>query len=87
MLTQEDEVDIHALRRRGWSISAIARHVGLDRKTVRVYLDGKRRAGVRAPAGEDSFARYAAYCTARLVELVSVAMMPPPTRIRVHFGR
>ena len=68
MLTQEDDVDIHALRRRGWSISAIARHVGKDRRTVRAYLDGKRRVGVRAPAGADTFAAYAAYCTARLAE-------------------
>ncbi len=68
MLTQEDDVDIHALRRRGWSISAIARHVGRDRKTVRAYLDGKRQVGQRAPAGGDAFAPFAAYCTARLVE-------------------
>ena len=68
MLTQEDDVDIHALRKRGWSISAIARHVGRDRKTVKAYLDGNRRVGVRVPAGDDSFGRYAAYCTARLVE-------------------
>ena len=68
MLTQEDDVDIHALRRRGWSISAIARHVGKDRRTVRAYLDGKRQVGVRAPAGADTFAAYAAYCTARLAE-------------------
>jgi len=61
-------VDIHALRRRGWSISAIARHVGKDRRTVRAYLDGKRQVGVRAPAGADTFAAYAAYCTARLAE-------------------
>ena len=68
MLTQEDDIDIHALRRRGWSISAIARHVGRDRKTVKAYLDGERQVGVRAPAGEDAFAKYAAYCTARLKE-------------------
>jgi transposase len=68
MLTQEDDVDIHALRKRGWSISAIARHVGKDRRTVRAYLDGKRQVGVRAPAGDDAFARYLTYCTARLVE-------------------
>ena len=68
MLTQEDDVDIHALRKRGWSISAIARHVGKDRRTVRVYLDGKRQVGVRAPAGDDPFARYLTYCTARLRE-------------------
>ena len=68
MLTQEDDVDIHALRKRGWSISAIARHVGRDRKTVRAYLTGKRQVGKRAPAGQDSFARFAEYCSARLVE-------------------
>ena len=68
MLTQEDDVDIHALRKRGWSISAIARHVGRDRKTVRAYLEGKRQVGQRAPAGQDSFARFAEYCAARLTE-------------------
>lgn len=38
MLTWEDDVEVHALAARGWSISAIARHTGLDRKTVR-YAD------------------------------------------------
>lgn len=33
---------MHALRNRGWSISAIARHTGRDRKTVRRYLRGGR---------------------------------------------
>ncbi|NNG34433.1 Mu transposase domain-containing protein [Nakamurella aerolata] len=68
MLTQEDDVDIHALRRRGWSISAIARHVGRDRKTVRAYLNGVRQVGQRAPAGEDAFARFVDYVAARLAE-------------------
>ena len=40
MLTEEDDVEIHALARRGWSVSAIARHTGRDRKTVRRYLNG-----------------------------------------------
>ena len=47
MITREDDVDIHALRRQGWTISAIARHVGRDRKTIRAYLDGQREPGVR----------------------------------------
>ena len=68
MLTQEDDIDIHALRRRGWSISAIARHVGRDRKTVRSYLEGKRQVGVRAPAGGDAFGPFVPYCAARLTE-------------------
>ena len=38
MLTQEDDVEIHALAKRGWTVSAIARHTGRDRKTVRKYL-------------------------------------------------
>jgi transposase len=51
MLTQEDDVEIHALARRGWSVSAIARHTGRDRKTVRgicrvVVLDGRRSRAV-----------------------------------------
>ena len=29
MLTQEDDVDAHALRKRGWTISAIARHLAM----------------------------------------------------------
>ena len=35
MLTQEEDVEIHALRKQGWTISAIARHTGRDRKTIR----------------------------------------------------
>jgi transposase len=68
MLTQEDDVDAHALRKRGWSISAIARHLGHDRKTIRRYLNDERVAGVRAPAGEDWFVVFVDYCRARLVE-------------------
>jgi transposase len=48
MLTREDDVEVHALARRGWSISAIARHTGRDRKTVRRYLRGEGAS--RAPA-------------------------------------
>jgi len=68
MLTQEDDVDAHALRKRGWSISAIARHLGHDRGTIADYLSGRRTAGVRAPAGPDRFAGFVDYCRARLVE-------------------
>jgi transposase len=42
MLSREDVVEIVALHRRGWSISAIARHTGRDRKTVRAWLRGER---------------------------------------------
>lgn len=40
MLTQEDVVEVSALAKRGWSIAAISRHTGRDRKTVRRHLAG-----------------------------------------------
>ncbi len=66
MLTQEEDVEASALFKQGWTISAIARHLGRDRKTVRAYVTGPRRAGERAPAGVDVFARFEAYVRARL---------------------
>lgn len=68
MLTWEDDVEVHALRRRGWSISAIARHTGFDRKTVRKYLAGDGRPGVRSRSGPDPFEPFVDYVTARLTE-------------------
>ena len=35
VLTQEEDVEASALHKQGWSISAIARHLGRDRKTIR----------------------------------------------------
>ena len=67
MITREDDVDIHALRRQGWTITAIAHHVGRDRKTVRDYLNGKREPGVRRRA-TDPFVPFVEYVTARLTE-------------------
>jgi len=68
MLTWEDDVEVHALRKRGWSISAIARHTGFDRKTVRKYLAGDGKPGVRARPGPDPFEPFVDYVSARLVE-------------------
>lgn len=42
MLTWENDVEATALRNQGWTISAIARHLGHDRKTIQDYPDGKR---------------------------------------------
>src|SRR5688572_27501810 len=67
MLTWEDDVEVHALRKQGWTISAIARHLGRDRKTVRAYLNGQRAPGVRQ-RGEDPFEAFVAYVAARLTE-------------------
>ena len=54
MITQGEDVEIHALHKQGWSIAAIARHVGRDRKTVRAYLNGDRQVGVRAKREGDA---------------------------------
>ena len=65
MLTREDDIDAHALHKRGWKIAAIARHLGRDRKTIRAYLRGERTPGQRARAAPDPFEPYVAYCAAR----------------------
>jgi transposase len=58
MLTEEDDVEIHALARRGWSVSAIARHTGRDRKTVRKYLAGSGPLRGPAPSCLEPFRDY-----------------------------
>jgi transposase len=68
MLTPEEDVEITSLRKRGWSISAIARHVGHDRKTVRSYLSGEREPGVRERAEADPFDRFEPYVRQRLAD-------------------
>jgi transposase len=65
MLTEEDDVEIHALARRGWSVSAIARHTGRDRKTIRKYLAGPKPS--RGP-GESCLEPFRGYLAARLAE-------------------
>jgi len=61
-------VDVHVLARQGWTVSAIARHLGHDRKTIRGYLSGDRSAGARAAAGEDSLSPFVGYLRQRLVD-------------------
>jgi len=62
MLTQEDDVEIHALARRGWSVSAIARHTGRDRKTIARYLAGE---GSKRDPAPSCLEPYRAYLEAR----------------------
>ena len=47
MFSVGEDVEADALFKRGWTVSAIARHLGRDRKTVRSYLSG--RTGTRRP--------------------------------------
>jgi transposase len=66
LLSREDVVEIVALRRRGWSVSAIARHTGRDRKTIRAWLAaGGQRRRPRAPSVLET---YRAYVERRLVD-------------------
>src|SRR3954467_5000708 len=65
MLTQEDDVEIHALAARGWSVSAIARHTGRDRKTVRKYLSSERPRREPPPSCLEP---YLEYTTARFAD-------------------
>jgi len=60
MLTQEDDVEIHALWTRGWSVSAISRHTGRDRKTVRRYLQVPGPARAVAPSCLEPYRAYIA---------------------------
>ncbi|OAK54035.1 Mu transposase domain-containing protein [Rhodococcoides kyotonense] len=68
MLTREEDVEIHALHKRGWKIADIARHTGRDRKTIRSYLNGTTTPGVRKRSTPDPFEVFLAYVTARLID-------------------
>ncbi|MCD2191101.1 Mu transposase domain-containing protein [Actinomycetospora soli] len=61
-------MEVHALRERGWSISAIARHVGHDRKTVRAYLEGRRVPEQRVRREPTVAEPFLEYCRLRLAE-------------------
>src|SRR5579875_976171 len=68
MLSGREEMEATALRKRGWSISAIARHLGRDRKTVRAYLSGERSVGGRRRSAPDAFEAFIPYLTARFAD-------------------
>ena len=64
-------MEVQALASRGWSVSAIARHLDRDRKTVRAYMRGERQAGARAGAAPDPLAPFEGYIRARRVTSVA----------------
>ncbi|MDP8910306.1 MAG: hypothetical protein M3N47_14600 [Chloroflexota bacterium] len=68
MLTEEDDVEIHALAARGWKVSQIARHTGRDRKTVAKYLKGEGGGQHRAPAASSCLEPFRGYIEARFVD-------------------
>ena len=66
MIPQAAEQAI-ALADQGWNVSAIARHLGHDRKTIRIYLNGRREPGQpRAGTTDALFAPFAGYAARRL---------------------
>ena len=68
MFSRSEDVEADALKKRGWSISAIARHLERDRKTVRSHLNGERVAGVRRSSAPDPLAPFVRYVSARFVD-------------------
>jgi transposase len=68
MFSVGEDVEADALFKRGWTVSAIARHLGRDRKTVRSYLLGERTPGVRRSSQPDPLDEYRAYVRARFAD-------------------
>lgn len=81
MLTRGD-VDIRAVVKRGWSISAVARHIGRHRKTVKAHLDGKRHGGVRAQSVTGQAA--GVLCRQHQVQPASGERCPKPASMRTQ---
>lgn len=64
-------MQVSAMRGRGWSITAISKHLGRDRKTVRSYLEREERGELyqRAkPNKPDLFEPYLGYLKSRFSE-------------------
>ena len=68
MLTQEDDVEIHALHARGWSLSAISRHTGRDRKTVAKYVKAGPAGGPRRERAASCLEPFRGYIAARFAD-------------------
>ncbi len=68
MFTGNEDMEATALREQGWSISAIARHLGRNRETIRDHLNGTRVPGVRRRSEPDPFEPFVAYLRERLRE-------------------
>lgn len=67
MFTGNEDMEAAALRAQGWSISAIARHLGRNRETIRNHLNGTRVVGERR-SEPDPFEEYIPYLRARFAD-------------------
>ena len=61
-------MEAQALYARGWTRSAIARHLGINRRTVREYLKGQQLPGQRVRSEPEVFAPFAEYARLRLAD-------------------
>jgi len=68
MFTGNEDMEATALREQGWSISAIARHLGRNRETIRNHLNGTSVAGKRRRSSPDTFEQFVPYVRERLRE-------------------
>lgn len=55
MLTWEDDVEVHALRKRGWTISAIARHTCQRRPKIDPFSTGEFKGDFVHPSTRGQF--------------------------------
>ena len=67
MIPESDARQAIALAGRGVNVSQIARRLGHDRKTIRIYLNGHRAPGQSRPHA-DSYAPFAAYVLQRAAD-------------------
>jgi hypothetical protein len=65
VIPERSAVQAIMLAEQGWNLSAIARHLGHDRKTIRIYLSGSRTPG-QPRKQADSFAPFAGYAQRRV---------------------
>jgi hypothetical protein len=68
MLPRERAEKILTLGAAGWSVSAIAAHLGHSEPTIRDYLNGRRTPGIRAPRPSLLSDLIASYCRQRFAE-------------------
>jgi hypothetical protein len=67
MIPEQHARQAIGLAGQGWTVSAIARVTGHDRKTIRIYLNGHRAPGQPRPHAE-TFAPFAAYILQRAAD-------------------
>jgi hypothetical protein len=66
MISADNAVHARELHASGWTVSAIARYLGHDRKTVRIYLTAAREPGQPRTGTNDQFVLFDTYATRRL---------------------